>query len=104
MLFKKASLHIETASIIIFSKKVELLIGEYCYCWPLKESGKKVADQGKVSEKSGNLDMDSEWQPCYSSHWLTMGKEEIDNFFCLIGDIWIFFLQKYLVSSPLRFI
>ena len=32
-----------------------------------------------------------------------MGKEEIDNFFCLIGDIWIF-LQKYLLSSPLRFI
>ena len=39
----------------------------------------------------------------YSSHRLIMGKEEIDNFFCLIGDIWIF-LQKYLLSSPLRFI
>ena len=24
----------------------------------------------------------------YSSHRLIMGKEEIDNFFCLIGDIW----------------
>ena len=23
----------------------------------------------------------------YSSHRLMMGKEEIDNFFCLIGDI-----------------
>ena len=23
-----------------------------------------VASQGKVSEKSGNLDMDIEWQPC----------------------------------------
>ena len=33
-----------------------------------------------------------------------MGKEEIDNFFCLIGDIWNFFLQKCLLSSPLRFI
>ena len=32
-----------------------------------------------------------------------MGKEEIDNFFCLIGDILIFFLQKCLLSSPLRF-
>ena len=40
----------------------------------------------------------------YISHRLIMGKEEIDNFFCLIGDIWIFFLQKYLLSSPLRFI
>ena len=40
----------------------------------------------------------------YSSHRLIMGKEEIDNFFCLIGDIWIFFLQKCLLSSPLRFI
>ena len=39
----------------------------------------------------------------YSSHRLIMGKEEIDNFFCLIGDIWIF-LQKCLLSSPLRFI
>ena len=40
----------------------------------------------------------------YSSHRLIMGKEEIDNFFCLIGDIWIFFLQKCLLSSPLRFL
>ena len=40
----------------------------------------------------------------YSSHRLIMGKEEIDNFFCLIGDIWKFFLQKCLLSSPLRFI
>ena len=40
----------------------------------------------------------------YSSHRLTMGKEEIGNFFCLIGDIWNFVLQKCLLSSPLRFI
>ena len=40
----------------------------------------------------------------YSSHRLIMGKEEIDNFFCLIGDIWIFFLHKCLLSSPLSFI
>ena len=40
----------------------------------------------------------------YSSHRLIMGKEEIDNFFCLIWDIWNFFLQKCLLSSPLRFI
>ena len=41
----------------------------------------------------------------YSSHRLIMGKEEIDNFFCLIGDIWnFFFIQKCLLSSPLRFI
>ena len=40
----------------------------------------------------------------FSSHRLIMGKEEIDNFFSLIGDIWIFFLQKCLLSSPLRFI
>ena len=40
----------------------------------------------------------------YSSHRLIMGKEEIDNFFCLIGYIWNFFLQKCLFSSPLRFI
>ena len=40
----------------------------------------------------------------YSSHRLIMGKEEIDNFFCLIGDIWIFFFQKCLLSKPLRFI
>ena len=39
----------------------------------------------------------------YSSHRLIMGKEEIDNFFCLIGDIWIF-LRKCLLSSPVRFI
>ena len=40
----------------------------------------------------------------YSSHRLKMGKEEIDNFFFLIVDICIFFLQKCLFSSPLRFI
>ena len=40
----------------------------------------------------------------YSSHRLIMGKEEIDNFFCLIGDIWNFFLQKCLLSSLLHFI
>ena len=39
----------------------------------------------------------------YSSRRLIMGKEEIDNFFCLIGDILIF-LQNCLLSSPLRFI
>ena len=39
----------------------------------------------------------------YSSIRFIMGKEEIDNFFCLNGDIWIF-LQKCLLSSPLRFI
>ena len=39
----------------------------------------------------------------YSSHRLIMGKEDIDNFFCLIGDILDFFLQKCLLSSPLRF-
>ena len=40
----------------------------------------------------------------YNSHRLKMVKEEIDNFFCLIGDIWNFFLQKCLLSSPLHFI
>ena len=38
-----------------------------------------------------------------SSHRLIMGKEETDNFFFLIGDIWIF-LQKCLLSSPLHII
>ena len=40
----------------------------------------------------------------YSSHRLKMGKEEIDKFFCLIGDIWNCFLQICLLSSPLGFI
>ena len=34
----------------------------------------------------------------YSSHRLIMGKEEIDNFFLLIGDIWNFVLHKCLLS------
>ena len=29
-----------------------------------KGSGKTVESQGKVSEKSGNFEMDIEWQPC----------------------------------------
>ena len=34
------------------------------YYWPSKRVWKKVDSQGKVSEKSGNFDMDNEWQPC----------------------------------------
>ena len=30
----------------------------------------------------------------YSSHRLIMGNLEIDNFFCLIGEIWIFFYRN----------
>ena len=40
----------------------------------------------------------------YSSNRLIMGKEEIQDFFCLIGDSWNFFLQTCLLSSPLRFV
>ena len=40
-------------------------IGENDFRWPLKRVWKKVASQGKVSEKSGNLDMDIEWQPVF---------------------------------------
>ena len=40
----------------------------------------------------------------FSSHRLIMGKEEIDNFFCLIGDICGVFFQKCWLCSPLGFI
>ena len=30
---------------------------------------KTVESQGKVSEKSGNFEMDIEWQPCISTVW-----------------------------------
>ena len=32
----------------------------------------------------------------YSSHRLIMGKEEIDNCFCLIGDILTFFTEMFI--------
>ena len=32
----------------------------------------------------------------YSSHRLIMGKEEIDIFFCLMGDILIFFTEMFI--------
>ena len=35
----------------------------------------------------------------YSSFRLIMGKEEIDNFFCLIGDILIFFTEMLIEKS-----
>ena len=35
----------------------------------------------------------------YSSHRLIMGKEEIDNFFCLIGDILNFFTEMLIEWS-----
>ena len=40
----------------------------------------------------------------YSSHRLIMGKEEIDNFFLSHWGYLDFFLQKCLLSRPLRFI
>ena len=39
----------------------------------------------------------------YSSHRLIMGKEEIDNLYVSLGILG-FFLQKCLLSCPLRFI
>ena len=39
----------------------------------------------------------------YISHRLIIGKEEIGHFIFLIVDICVF-IQKYLFSSPLRFI
>ena len=44
---------------------------------------------------------------CYGNlyfHRLIVVKVKIDNFFCLNWDIWNFFLQKCLLSSPLSFI
>ena len=39
----------------------------------------------------------------YSSHRLIMGKEENDNFFCLIGDIWNFFFKKMFIEYSSMF-
>ena len=40
----------------------------------------------------------------YSFNRLIMGKVEIGNFYCLIGDNRILFLQKCLLNSPPCFI
>ena len=40
----------------------------------------------------------------YSFHRLIMEKVEIGNFYCLIGDIRILFLQKCLLNSSPHFI
>ena len=40
-------------------KSVEIKMSVRCS----KSANKKVESQGKVSEKSGNFDMDNEWQP-----------------------------------------
>ena len=34
--------------------------------WPSIRVWKPVESQGKVSEKSGNFEMDIEWQPCHT--------------------------------------
>ena len=39
----------------------------------------------------------------YSSYRLIMGKEEIDNFFCLIGDIWNFFFTEMFIEKSSTF-
>ena len=52
----------------IFVQILKLSIDVILSCkWLLlafKRVWKKVESQGKVSEKSGNFDMDNEWQPC----------------------------------------
>ena len=40
----------------------------------------------------------------YSFHGLIMGKVEIGNFYCLIGDNRILFLQKCLLNNSSHFI
>ena len=40
----------------------------------------------------------------YSFHRLIMGKVEIGNFYCLIGDIRILFLLKCLLNSTSHFL
>ena len=40
----------------------------------------------------------------YSFHRLIMGKVELGNFYCLIGDDKILFLQKCLLNSSPHFI
>ena len=40
----------------------------------------------------------------YSLHRLIMGKVEIGNFYCLIGDNRVLFLQKCLLNSSSHFI
>ena len=40
----------------------------------------------------------------YESHRLKLRKVKIDNFWCLLGDIWILFVQKCLLSRPLYFL
>ena len=40
----------------------------------------------------------------YIFHRFIKGKAQIDNFFCLNGDIWNLYLQKCLLRSPLHFI
>ena len=40
----------------------------------------------------------------YSFHRLIMGKVELGNFYCLIGDDRILFLQKCLLNSSTHFI
>ena len=39
----------------------------------------------------------------YSSLRLIMGKEEIDNFFCLIGDIWNFIFTEMFIELSSMF-
>ena len=39
-----------------------------------------------------------------SSHRLIMEKEEIQDFFCLVGDIWIFFSTEMFIEYSLRVI
>ena len=54
----------KSATIKYLYKILKLLITENGKYQPSKRVWKKVESQGKVSEKSGNFNMDIEWQPC----------------------------------------
>ena len=43
------------------------------------ESGKMVESQERVSEQSGNFEMDIEWQPCIWVYTVTMNKHKEQN-------------------------
>ena len=72
------------------------------FCALLGHTGERLQDHWS-SGYSGRIRTLVAMATCIS-HRLIMGKEEIDNFFCLFGDILNFFLLKCLMSSPLSFI
>ena len=81
----------------------ELLMDENDYYWPSKRVGKMVGSKGKVSEKSGSLEMGIEWQPSSNILRLKISHNFCHLFFHLLMFSGSLYCKQYRLRSDCSF-